>query len=146
MSGRCLAHQACERAAVAVDQGGDGRVQRSLFPGLSLQFDEDQRAAVDRVQDLAEGRHGLTRILQAHGAELIGGVRRQPPQPADHPLEALVMEHHHYTVGRQAHIEFDPIAPVYSRLERGQGILRRALGAPEPPMCDRRLQQLPPCA
>ena len=64
-----------------------------------------------------------------------------PPLRTGHPRQAVVVEHERLAVRRQLHIQFDAVAVYAGGLERSQGILRRAIGRPQTPVGDRRIEQ-----
>ncbi len=106
-----------------------------------LQLDQQHGAAGDEIEHLGQGRDAVWATQQRRLLQLRQGHSGDRGVEAGHPLQGLVVEHHHLAVEGQADIELDPEARLASPLDRRQRVLGCFAHAPEPAVGEGRLQQ-----
>ncbi len=109
-------------AFVAAQELGDAGLQRAAavlaVAGLDL---HQQHGAARRPGPASGGGSGRRPARRAGaGRRARGGQVGDQAVRAGHPLQRLVVEHHRLAVGRQAHVQLDPIAGAAGDLEGGQ--------------------------
>lgn len=130
-----------DRAAIALEGGGDGPAERGDIPIRGLGLDEEGRAAADQPEDFRERGNSLVCGAERDPAELPGGMGREPACFRREPVELVIVEDHGLAVAARLDVQLNAEAAVDRGREGGPAVLEPT-AAVQPPVGERPGYQL----